>query len=59
MATICNSAVGVNRGAKMGVAVNTWVCTPVLMTPTYRGKKKGDTPLGSWQFLNVSTRATY
>lgn len=39
MATICNSAVGVNREAKMGITVNSWVCTPVLMTPTYRGKK--------------------
>lgn len=61
MATICNSAVGINKGAKVGFTVNTWFCTPVLMTPAYREKKKNirDTPVGSWQFLNMSTTAAH
>lgn len=48
--TICNSAVGINKGAETGVTVNTWVCTPVLMTPTYKEKKNKGHP---WRLLKV------
>ena len=56
MATICNSAVGINKEAKKRFSVNIQVCTLHTCINDIHiqgGKKKKDIPVGPLQYLNI------
>lgn len=59
MATICNSAVGINKGAKKRFSVNIQVCTlhtcinDIHLQGEKKKKKTKDVLVGSWQYLNM------